>query len=178
MDSAPFGRRVLPQIYSRFIALLIHKFLFNLICRHCYGNRTRKGCAHDFPLSFPLSFLPSVCVCVLASSTHFHLLYISPRDRRLLEEDISRLSLTLNALLRRKRQLSWKTTLFYFFFFFALRSFKFTKWYFRELVFASRFFLFFIFFFHILFGTKCFNWKDEHLSVALAFLFLYIVFLR
>lgn len=33
-----FGPTRAPNLF-RFIAFLIHKFLFNLICRHCYGER-------------------------------------------------------------------------------------------------------------------------------------------
>lgn len=42
-DPDGFGPIRAPNLF-RFIAFLIHKFLFNLICRHCYGNTAWKRC--------------------------------------------------------------------------------------------------------------------------------------
>lgn len=66
-DPDGFGPIRAPNLF-RFIAFLIHKFLFNLICRHCYGNTAWKRCissASSFSqpslfyssLSLSLSFL-------------------------------------------------------------------------------------------------------------------------
>lgn len=52
-DPDGFGPIRAPNLF-RFIAFLIHKFLFNLICRHCYGNTAWKRCissASSFSLS-------------------------------------------------------------------------------------------------------------------------------
>lgn len=72
--------RSAPNLFH-FIALLIHKFLFNLICRHCYGNRTGKGCAHNFAFPRNLSpFLPLPSLFfpfLVVSSIRFHLLLVS-----------------------------------------------------------------------------------------------------
>lgn len=103
----------------RFIAFLIHKFLFNLICRHCYGNRTKRG-AHTTSLSLKVSLsLSAIFPClfflsflVAAPSTCFHPL-LHFHDRRLLEKDISRLLLILNAPLRLSRHRFQKTILCY-----------------------------------------------------------------
>lgn len=92
--------RSVPNLFH-FIALLIHKFLFNLICRHCYGNKTKRG-ALSLEVSPSSSlFLPFLLLLLFLChhSTCFHPL-LSFHDRRLLEKDISRLSLILNAPLR------------------------------------------------------------------------------
>lgn len=141
MDSAPFYRsRCAPNLF-RFIALLIHKFLFNLICHHCYGNRAKKGCAArpPPPAKKPLPAKPEVLFLlpfplIVVSSTHFQPL-LRFHDRRLLEKDISRLSLALNAPLRQPSRVPEDDVIFC-----ALRSFRFTKWYFRLRAFANGFF--------------------------------------
>lgn len=75
--------RSAPNLFH-FIALLIHKFLFNLICRHCYGNRTGKGVRTQLRFSSkslslsPFLPLPSLFFPFLVvSSIRFHLLLVS-----------------------------------------------------------------------------------------------------
>lgn len=59
-DPDGFGPIRAPNLF-RFIAFLIHKFLFNLICRHCYGNTAWKRCISSaFSFSQPSLFYSSL----------------------------------------------------------------------------------------------------------------------
>lgn len=164
MDSAPFCCRVLSQIYSVLLPFWYINF-YSIWFAAIAMIIGRKGVRSQrrFP-SKSLSLSPSLpfllrsffsSFLVVSSTTCFH----SSRDQRLLEKDISRLSLILNAPLGLSRRPSWKTMLCYVY---ALKFFRFTTC--SQIVFFFKFSSFFKFSLSIfaIKNSKKIFWKDMY----------------
>lgn len=100
MDSAPFYRRVVPQIYSVLLPFWYINFYSIWFAAIAMVIGRKRGARHDFVL--PRNLSPrSPFSSSLSSHRRFprptSIFFLRFHDRRLLEKDISRFSLALNA---------------------------------------------------------------------------------